>query len=134
MRFSSLKMSIIGVYSLCCGLFAGEALAKDEATILVNADEIACVIENIRAYRAVDTDPVLIIFSTCPNPELDGAAIAALAVTQKLQASGDSSAPAPALSLLQAELECLADPLKSSNLLSLASGGVIEWPENVCKL
>lgn len=106
------------------------AAAED---ILVSAQDLRCVVDNIGVYQGAPTDPVLVIFGRCPDASLDAAAIAALAVNQRIASGGGAAGPAPALSLRKAELDCLAQAGVSDKLFASASGGVIRWPSNVCK-
>ncbi len=124
---------------LICALTAalGALVAAPPASaedITVRTQHLRCVVDNIRVYRAVSKDPVLVIFERCPNPELNPAALAALATTSRVSGGGSDSGPTPALSLRKAELACLAKPNIAERLFASASGGVIKWPRNVCKL
>ena len=83
--------------------------ADGDGAWLVEADKIACVLENLAAYTHSATDPVLIILDTCPETGATLSDFVFNSALPSVERNEDGTELMHALVFSKAELACL-DP------------------------
>lgn len=101
-RWLLVLASIVSVTAAPWGAVAGGGY-------LVPTDGYDCLVKNIKAYESVGHDPVIVIFSLCPNAD---------PAPKDLQATTKNALPPPpppipgaknVITLTKAEITCIAD-------------------------
>ena len=87
-------------------MWPGPLLAADR--YLVPSQGFDCLVQNIASYQAAKRDPVIVVFSLCPNADPTGSDMQ----TSSLNSLPNTPAPVPGaknvITLMKSEIDCIA--------------------------